>query len=288
MFLRIDLENLPRVTMMGQVRQPMGWENSVSSIGPNVLILVRQGDMTFSVDKDTHMLTSGCYVVIPDGCGYHVCSREGCQYTFIHFQAPLEPVKDLPDDPFPAVGSKAFPYTLPIAQQDHAVYLPSSGRLEGEQEKIWPMLTECDMYRHALSASRKLRIDLQFAQMLALLDARSVQADRAGYPSVLSRMLMYIHEHYTEAITLSSLSQDFGLSRQYVMRLFQKHMHTTVTHYITQLKLSHALELLRHSTFRVGEVAEILGYANTYYFCRQFSQQFGMTPTEYIRNGIHE
>lgn len=288
MFFRIDLENLPRVTMMGQVRQPMGWENSVSRIGSNVLILVRQGDMTFSIDKDTHMLTSGCYVVIPDGCGYHVCSREGCPYTFIHFQAPLEPVKDLPDDPFPAVGPKAFPYTLPIAQQDHAIYLPSSGRLAGEQEKIWPMLTECDMYRHALSASRKLRIDLQFAQMLSLLDARSIQADRAGYPSVLSRMLMYIHEHYTEAITLSSLSQEFGLSRQYVMRLFQKHMHTTVTHYITQLKLSHALELLRHSTFRVGEVAEILGYANTYYFCRQFRQQFGMTPTEYIRNGIHE
>ena len=77
MFFRIDLENLPRVTMMGQVRQPMGWENSVSRIGSNVLILVRQGDMTFSIDKDTHMLTSGCYVVIPDGCGYHVCSREG-------------------------------------------------------------------------------------------------------------------------------------------------------------------------------------------------------------------
>ena len=288
MFFRIDLDNLPRVAMMGQVRQPMGWGNHVSRISPNVLILVRQGDMTFTLGEETHVLSSNGYVVIPEGFGYHVCSREGCQYTFIHFLASLEPVNVLPEESFPAVGPKAFPYTLPMTQQDHAVYLSSASMLADEQEKIWPMLTECDMYRHALSASRKLRIDLQFAQMLSLLDARSIQADRAGYPSVLSRMLMYIHEHYTEAITLSSLSQEFGLSRQYVMRLFQKYMHTTVTHYITQLKLSHALELLRHSTFRVGEVAEILGYANTYYFCRQFRQQFGMTPTEYIRNGIHE
>ena len=50
--------------------------------------------------------------------------------------------------------------------------------------------------------------------------------------------------------------------------------------------MTHALELLRYSTFRVGAVAEMLGYSNAYYFCRVFRQHFGMTPTEYIRDSL--
>jgi len=104
---------------------------------------------------------------------------------------------------------------------------------------------------------------------------------------VLSRILLHIHEHYADTITLTTLSETFHLSRQYIMRLFQKHMHTTLTHYITQLKMSHALELLRHSNFRINEVADMLGFHSTYYFCRLFRQQFGLTPTEYIRHGMN-
>ena len=59
-----------------------------------------------------------------------------------------------------------------------------------------------------------------------------------------------------------------------------------LNHYLTQLKMNHALELLRHSSFRINEVADMLGYHNTYYFCRLFRQHFGMTPTEYIRHGM--
>ena len=50
--------------------------------------------------------------------------------------------------------------------------------------------------------------------------------------------------------------------------------------------MTHALELLRYSTFRVGAVDEMPGYSNTYYFCRVFRQHFGMTPTAYIRDSL--
>jgi two-component system response regulator YesN len=122
--------------------------------------------------------------------------------------------------------------------------------------------------------------------MLSLLDQRRSRSGMNHYPPVLSRILFFIHEHYADDLTLATLSDAFQLSRQYIMRLFQKHMHTTVTHYLTQLKMNHALELLRHSSFRINEVADMLGYHNTYYFCRLFRQHFGMTPTEYIRHGM--
>lgn len=63
------------------------------------------------------------------------------------------------------------------------------------------MLTECDVLRCGMNASRKLRVDLHLAEILSLLDVCSAQAGAGGYPPVLSR--------------------------QYIMRLFKKHLHIT-------------------------------------------------------------
>lgn len=286
MIFSMDLHTLPAVSMIGQVRQRMGWSNDAAGL-LHILILVRSGDMTFEAEGHSFTLSENSWILLRQSVRYHVHSQQGCQYAFIHFRLD-QPPELLNEDlatPLLHLEPNAYPYTLPDAR--HTVYLPVTGTLSGDQEKIWAMLTECDLYRHGITPNRKLRIDLLFAEMLALLDHSRSQQAQTVYPPALSRILKHIHEHYTDAITLAGLSDVFGLSRQYIMRLFQKHLRVTVTQYITQLKMSHALELLRHSTFRVGEVAEMLGYSNTYYFCRLFRQQFGMSPTEYIRHGMN-
>lgn len=286
MIFSIDLHTLPAVSMIGQVQQRMGWSNTSAGLH-NILILVRSGNMTFETEEHIFTLSENSWILLRQGVRYHVHSQQGCQYAFIHFrldQLPERLDKGL-SAPLLQLEPNAYPYTLPDAR--HTVYLPVTGKLSGDQEKIWAMLTECDLYRHGITPNRKLRIDLLFAEMLALLDHSRSQQAQAAYPPALSRILKHIHEHYTDAITLADLSDIFGLSRQYIMRLFQRHLSITVTQYITQLKMSHALELLRHSTFRVGEVAEMLGYSNNYYFCRLFRRQFGMSPTEYIRHGMN-
>lgn len=284
--LRADLRHMPRVTMMGQVAQPVGWQNRLARLDVHMLILVLGGDMVFDVGENRHVLGSGGWLLMLPGEGYRANSRQGCQYTFIHFlmEEPMRRVQAADEGEW--IGPGGFPYMLPVSEREHVLYLPESGRLTGGQEKIRAMLTECDVLRCGMNASRKLRVDLHLAEILSLLDVCSGQTGAGGYPPVLSRMLHHIHEHYAETLTLSDLSDTFQLSRQYIMRLFGKHLHTTVTRYITRLKMTHALELLRYSTFRVGAVAEMLGYSNAYYFCRVFRQHFGMTPTEYIRDSL--
>ena len=122
--------------------------------------------------------------------------------------------------------------------------------------------------------------------MFSLLADRDDSVQSAAYPTALSRILLYIHEHYMAPLTLADLSEEFQLSRQYIMRLFQKYLSTTVTHYIQRVKLIRAQELLRYSNFRVNEVAQMLGFDNAYYFCRLFKRQFQMTPTEFIRKAL--
>jgi AraC-like DNA-binding protein len=51
---------------------------------------------------------------------------------------------------------------------------------------------------------------------------------------------------------------------------------------ITRLKK--AAELLAEGSYKIYEVADMVGYASQTHFGRNFHKQFGMTPTEYLNS----
>lgn len=54
--------------------------------------------------------------------------------------------------------------------------------------------------------------------------------------------------------------------------------------YMRNLRLRRAGQLLIQSDLPVYAVAEACGFASTYYFCRQFRQHLGLTPTAFRRS----
>ena len=181
-------------------------------------------------------------------------------------------------------------YLNPVIQNRGLDLLPIDGQSRTGRELLQRLrqLSLLQTGGNAEFQTRNLLSEI-WLQLLQCLQETPVRTEPGRNQERMLTMMAFIHEHYAEPLTLASLGETFQLSRQYIMRLFQKHLHTTVTHYITQLKMRHALELLRHSNFRINEVSDMLGYRNTYYFCRVFHQHFGMTPTEYIRHGLdHE
>lgn len=282
---RANLRELPRVHMLGQIRQRAGWKNSAQGITIDMLILVRGGDMRFVTGGQTFSLKEGDYLLIPRGQSYQVASEGSCEYVFVHFSLcePLEEWRSEAETELEKSG--ALPYSLPPSRPDR-MHLPQSSRLEGERERVWLLLTECDMYRSGLTPNRKLRIEVRFAEVLSLLDTGAQSASAADYPAALSRILFHIHERYMQPLTLAGLSEEFGLSRQYVMRLFQRHLRTTVTQYLTRLRLEHSTELLQYSTLQVNEIAEAVGFSSAYYYCRLFHKEFGRTPTQYRKEAL--
>lgn len=286
----LSLRELPRVYSLGQIRQPAGWTNR-SHISHQMMVFVQSGDMTFVWKNFRAALHEGEYLLLPIGVRYEVSSTDGCQYHFVHFdlakpaqllnaaqaQAVLE--ERLAD--FEQARSPST-FALPVDSHERMV-IPIRGSLGQMQEKIILLLTECDMHRYSLTPIRKTTLDLRFAEILNLLDQGAQLTHRKPAPPVLVKMQLFIHQHYTECVTLAQLSDAFSLSKQYIMALFKEHTGISVTRYVNQLKLEHALDLLRYSSFRIGEIAEMLGFSSAYYFCRLFRRQFGMTPSEYIR-----
>ena len=76
------------------------------------------------------------------------------------------------------------------------------------------------------------------------------------------------------------------LSATHLNVLFRQEMKVTLKQYVSNLRMSKALQLLEAEHFNVTEVAERCGYANANYFAKVFKETYQMTPLEYKKQTI--
>ncbi len=64
-------------------------------------------------------------------------------------------------------------------------------------------------------------------------------------------------------------------------RLFKERTGFTPTHYLTHVRIEHALRLLEHSHLPIADVARQSDYEDPFYFCRVFQKLVGASPLKY-------
>lgn len=97
----------------------------------------------------------------------------------------------------------------------------------------------------------------------------------------------YLHRHYRENITLSGLASTIYLSSSYLSHLFQKQLGLTFTAYLTNVRLSQAVALLR-SERTITDIASEVGFPSTNALIDAFKRRFGVTPGQYRLVNEHD
>lgn len=73
----------------------------------------------------------------------------------------------------------------------------------------------------------------------------------------------------------------FSLSTDHFARIFKRISGISPSDALITSRIDRAKTLLSNSSLRIHEIAEQVGYDNTYFFCRQFKQRVGTTPGEF-------
>ena len=94
----------------------------------------------------------------------------------------------------------------------------------------------------------------------------------------------YIALNYSGKVSLKEIAQELYLSPNYLSELFKRHTGKNISEYITQFRLERARRYLQQPEYKIGDVAELVGFSDQRYFSSMFKRQYGMTPNEY-RNG---
>ena len=72
-----------------------------------------------------------------------------------------------------------------------------------------------------------------------------------------------------------------------VIRADAKEYGTTVNSYITDVRLSEAVNMLRAGDRHIGEIATETGFSDQSYFSKVFSAKYGIPPSEYAESDKH-
>lgn len=100
---------------------------------------------------------------------------------------------------------------------------------------------------------------------------------------LISDAVEYIHEHFTENITVEFLSEISMMSDTYFRKIFFQSFGVTPIKYINKLKLEYAKELLCSNYYTVGEVSEKCGFENINYFSTFIKKQSGFSPSDFLK-----
>lgn len=103
----------------------------------------------------------------------------------------------------------------------------------------------------------------------------------AGQATAMQEVLLYINHHYTEPLSRQEIAKAVGYNESYISHIFSDQLNTTLTDYITSLRINDAKQLLTETDMTVSQMAAHLGFGTIRSFNRAFLKQTGLTPTAY-------
>lgn len=138
-------------------------------------------------------------------------------------------------------------------------YLSKVSRIEDFRSlKLW--LTNYFTWIMNYSASK-----LNVAETDIMIRAKRYLADRFENPD----------------LTLAEAAEYIGLNEKYFSNRFTKETGETFSSYLTGLRMQKARELLKTTSFKVYEIAEMSGYHNVEHFNRMFKKINGVSPAQF-------
>ena len=97
----------------------------------------------------------------------------------------------------------------------------------------------------------------------------------------LKPVLEFVDQHFAERIALKQAASVAKMSVPQFIKLFKKVAGTTFVSYVTHVRLSRAVRLLKESSLTIAEVASEVGFADQSYFDRRFKKAFQRTPRDF-------
>lgn len=92
-----------------------------------------------------------------------------------------------------------------------------------------------------------------------------------------------LRENLDEPLSLDELARRVGCSSHYLSRTFSSEAGCTLSHYLRQLRMERAAELLRSGRFNVTETALEVGYSSLSHFIQAFQEAYGCLPGSYAQ-----
>ena len=102
---------------------------------------------------------------------------------------------------------------------------------------------------------------------------------------IIKKVIDFINSNISDPdLNVEAIVDNIGISRAHLWRVFKKTTDKSLGDYIREIKMQKAAEMLKTGKYRVSEVAAEVGFFDAKNFSKNFSKEYGMTPSQYIES----
>lgn len=98
--------------------------------------------------------------------------------------------------------------------------------------------------------------------------------------AIFEEAIAFVESEYARDLNLDLVAQQVSTSRRHLQRCFSEIGGTNFSSHLTEVRMRHALQLLRCGRRSVRAVALSVGYRHQTSFAKAFHRRFGAPPRE--------
>ena len=197
-------------------------------------------------------------IAMPGMDGYQLCQTLKEDLTTCHIPVILVTAKTTTEEQIAGLNTGADAYVTKPFNPDYLLAL------------IRSQLSNRERIRGILSQSTK--VEAQAEQMLNTQDKQFMDELYTLMEQELSN----------PELNINSLTERLLMSRSKLNYKIKGLTGETPASFFRRFKLNKAAEMLREGSHSVSEVADLTGFSSPTVFSRNFKQQFGVTPSEFV------
>ena len=106
------------------------------------------------------------------------------------------------------------------------------------------------------------------------------QSQNAG-SFIVNQALSFMEKNYSQKLTLQAVADCCYVSQWHLSKLLNRYAEKSFYDILNAIRIQKAKELLADPKLKIGEIGEMVGYADTAHFARTFRKLEGMSANEY-------
>ncbi|MBO4979033.1 MAG: AraC family transcriptional regulator [Clostridia bacterium] len=126
--------------------------------------------------------------------------------------------------------------------------------------------------------SRSPELLIEFQRLLCHLNSYSLASDADRWKQRVSEVL---ERNLRVGLPLSEIAKQCGMGYEALRKQFRRVFGCSLEQYRIQLRTNAAKSMILDRDLPLKEIADELGYCDTYAFCKQFKRQVGVSPGKF-------
>lgn len=231
---------------------------------------LNEGTRNYFINDTTHPVSEGNLVLIKP-YDLHKTMDTGMSHSrvLINFNREFLPFKDIEaiiEACFSTSNVLSFDFTM-------------QNQIE---EMIKKMIIEAESQNaYFYSRLQSLMIDLLIEIARYLKENKKADVNITPANHKIYEIIQFLKANYNRSLSLEDLSNEIFISQYYMTRLFKKTTGFTIFEYIHSLRIIEAQRLLKETSKKVIDVAQIVGFSNISNFGKVFKTLTGISPMNY-------